>query len=129
MCTGDLWMRPLDVALVALSLMVLTACTQAPSKSEIRSSIEKCVKAEIPMSWRGPYMVPGGRAESVELIEIQQIGTFDDHSGAVRARVIGTAAITNMFMKKESRPFDHVGEFQFSKDQFGKWSASISVAQ
>ena len=69
----------MDLRTCALLLCVIPlaiSCSGKPSEDMIKVAITESFKQEVPVTWSGSLM--GGRDGRVELIEIRQIGTFNE---------------------------------------------------
>jgi len=109
---------------LSAALVLVSSCSRAPSGSTIQSAITELLKREVPMEWSGSMM--GGQNARIELIEIKQIGKFNDKDKywPVKARVKGTCQ-ANFILSMETRAFDRVGDFMIYQDDYGNWKASL----
>ena len=97
-----------------------------PSNDIIMNSIKSCLKKEVPPSWSGSLM--GGKNGLVDLIEVQQIGNYNDQARywPVKCHVKGSCD-ADFLLKTERRSFDKIGDFKLKQDNYGNWFAEIDT--
>lgn len=100
---------------VCAILLLLTSCSRPPSDDTIKSAISDYVKGDLSAICDNTLRV--------ELVEIKQIGKFNDQLAwrqlykywPVKARVKGTC---------KTKPFDiDVLDFKLYQDDYGNWRA------
>ncbi len=97
-----------------------------PSNDIISNSIKGCLKKEVPATWSGSLM--GGKNASVDLLEVQQIGNYNDQGRywPVKCHVKGSCD-ADFLLKTERRSFDKIGDFKLRQDDYGNWYAEIDT--
>ncbi len=111
------------IALFTISVLV-SSCSQPPSDGTFKSAITEHLKQEVPFSWSGTLM-PCEKTQ-IELIEIKQIGKFNDQDKywPVKARVKGTCQSLGMY-ETITRALNQDGDFKIYQDDYGNWKAAI----
>lgn len=123
-----LWMMILALSIALLNV----SCSRAPSKSVIKSAITKCLKDGVPYSLTGLNPVFTSQVAQntrIELIEIKQIGKFNDFERywPVKARVKGTCEYREMFVGgTKTVAFDGIEDFWICQDDYGNWEAGMA---
>ncbi len=97
-----------------------------PSQDIIGNSIKACLKKEVPATWSGSLM--GGKSASVDVLEVQQIGNYNDQGRywPVKCHVKGSCD-ADFLLKTERRSFDKIGDFKIKQDDYGNWYAEIDT--
>jgi hypothetical protein len=97
-----------------------------PSNDLITNSIKALLKKEVPATWSGSLM--GGKNASVDLIEVQQIGNYNDQGRywPIKCHVKGSCD-ADFLLKTERRNFDKIGDFKLRQDDYGNWYAEIDT--
>jgi hypothetical protein len=105
---------------ISAALVVVSSCSRAPSQDTIKSTITEYLKHEVPVSCL--QSIGGGQNSQVELIEIKQIGKFNEQREywPIKARVKGTCQAG---FGTERRAFDVVDDFKLYQDDYGNWKA------
>jgi len=105
-------------------IISLLGCSNKPSDTVLKQSIGECINKQVPPSWAGSLL--GGKNAKVELIEIQQIGDYNEQYRywPIKARVKGYCQADYLF-KTETKSFDKVGDFRVVKDDYGNYKASF----
>ena len=100
--------------------------TNQPSNDIISNSIKAYLKKEVPATWSGSLM--GGKNASVDLLEVQQIGNYNDQGRywPVKCHVKGSCD-ADFLLKTERRSFDKIGDFKIKQDDYGNWYAEIDT--
>jgi|GEM_PF-2044988 hypothetical protein len=116
----------LITAMAVASLTLLAGCASRPGNSEIEEAVKASLRDNVPISWVGNLM--GGKNARIGTIEIKERGTFnkDGKYWPVKIRVVGSAELNDPFNQGKVSRFDQVAEFRFSKDDYGKWHASLT---
>lgn len=97
-----------------------------PTDEIIKNAIIEKLKKEVPHSWAGSLI--GGKNGKLDLIEIQQIGNFNDQGKywPVKCRVKGTCD-ADFLTETRKVAFDKIGDFKLKQDDYGKWFADIDL--
>jgi hypothetical protein len=97
-----------------------------PSDDVIKTAIIEHLKNEVPHSWAGSLM--GGTNGKVELIEIQQLGNYNEQAKywPVKCRVKGTCD-ADFLTETKKMAFDKIGDFKIKQDDYGKWYADLET--
>jgi hypothetical protein len=111
----------------SLILMLLfLGCSSKPNNTQIEEAVKIELKNNIPVSWVGNLM--GGSNAKLSTIEVIEFGNFNNEQKywPVKIRVVGSAESNDPFNSGKVSQFDKVSEFRLSKDDYGKWKASLS---
>ena len=97
-----------------------------PSNDIIMNAIKLMLKKEVPPTWSDSLM--GGKNASVDFIEVQQIGNYNDQSRywPIKCHVKGSCD-ADFLLKTERRSFDKIGDFKLKQDDYGNWFAEIDT--
>lgn len=109
-----------------LGISSTTNKSTQPTDDIIKTAIIEKLKKEVPHSWAGSLM--GGTNGKVELIEIKQIGNYNEQGKywPVKCRVKGTCD-ADFLTETKKVAFDKVGDFKIKQDDYGKWYADIEL--
>lgn len=107
-------------------MLLIMGCSSKPSNSQIEEAVKIELQSNIPVSWVGNLM--GGRNAKLSTIEVVEFGNFNKEQKywPVKIRVVGSAELNDPFNPGKTTQFDNVSEFRLSKDDYGKWKASLS---
>lgn len=117
---------PLVLLLFTSLLSVITSCSgmSGPSNSEIKEIFKtRLVGKDMPSSW-GRTSFLGTRILSIDEVEVKERGNYNKNGNyyPIQVRLAGTAEL-NLLTQKKKEKFDKNLNFQFYKDDYGKWRA------
>jgi len=96
-----------------------------PDETQITNAVKGALKQSIPISWVGNLM--GGSNAKLQTVEVVKIGIYNDRERywPMRVHVVGTCQLNDPFNQGKTASFDQIGEFVFTKDDYGEWVASM----
>src|SRR4051812_21896161 len=124
------WLLGVTIFLTLLQI----SCSQGPSDDAMKKAITDSLVEKIPNSWLvgtkvegviGAIVSTAVQATNVQLdlIEVQQRGSYNEEGKywPVKVRVKGSFQREIIGNKVDKTQFDQVGDFKFTKDDYGNW--------
>ena len=109
-----------------ISLSLVSGCSSKPSNTEVEKAIESELQSRfIPGSWIGSML--SAKDIKLETVKIKEWGSYNDEKKywPIKVRVIGDAELQNPYGQGRIKKIDKVAEFRLSKDDYGKWKATL----
>jgi hypothetical protein len=115
-----------SVLLLFIGVSLITSCSRmlGPSNSEIKEIFQtRLLGKELPSSW-GKTSFLGTKILSIDEVEVKERGNYNKGGNyyPIKVRLAGTAEL-NLLTEKKKEKFDKDLNFQFFKDDYGKWRA------
>ncbi len=97
-----------------------------PNAQQIQVAVSKSLAGSVPVSWVGNLM--GGSNAKLSTIEVAKVGIYNGKLGywPMKVHVVGSCALQDPFNPGKTVSFDKVGEFKFTRDDYGEWVAELA---
>lgn len=114
------------LVLVSVSVSLAGEAPKAPDGKEVMVAVTKCLQSDIPVSWTGNLM--GGKNAVLKEVSVVKVGIYNEREQywPMKVHVVGSCQLNDPFNKGKKVNFDKIGDFQFSKDDYGEWQAHLA---